>query len=149
MPTAPNVNVRYRDDSSDAIRMLFLMHTTVGASLLTNYVFDSEKPYRFCCICGAVYQCDVQRELTPDAPADRHAHAYQLRQVWAEAHAKTHTQAEHRQLRMSGRSVTPEAAERLVPFGIAPLTDMLVSDEHAHAGRQAPRHSPNNPEGSL
>jgi len=118
---------------------LFLTHSIVGRHLLTNFAFDPDKPYTFCCICGDLYQDATQREVTPESPLNKIAHATLLRKTWASSHAKTHSTREHELLRLSGRAVTPEAAVRLVPFGISPLTDMVLSDEHEHAAATAPR----------
>lgn len=118
---------------------LFLTTSIVGRSQLTNFEFDPDKPYTFCCICGALYQDEAQRKIMADSSVERIAHATLLRRTWAQNHAKTHTDREHAQLRLSGRAVTPEAAMRLVPYGISPLTDMVLSGEHEHAAKTAPR----------
>lgn len=129
----------------NSVRPLFLTHSIVGKHLLTNFAFDPDKPYTFCCICGDLYQDATQREVTPESPLEKIAHATLLRKTWASSHAKTHSTREHELLRLSGRAVTPEAAVRLVPFGISPLTDMVSNennpygDEYSDAARTAPR----------
>ncbi len=128
---------------------LFLTHSIVGREQLTGFEFHPEKPYRFCCICGALFQDEQQRQITPDSHVEDIARATIARQEWAISHAKTHTEKEHEQLRMSGRAVTPEAAMRLVPYGISPLSDMVLCDEHEHAARTAPRLPQDDAEGKL
>ena len=61
------------------------------------------------------------------------------RQEWANKHAKTHSEREHLDLRASGLLVTPEAAEKLVPYGIIPVQDIVMNEESAHAALQAAR----------
>ena len=67
------------------------------------------------------------------------AHAVVMRKEWSDRHSKTHSTKEHEMLRKSGHLVTPEALERLVAFGIAPVSDIVLSDEHRHAALQANR----------
>lgn len=62
-----------------------------------------------------------------------------LLQEWAINHNKIHPEHQHRSFRRSGRFLTPEATEKLVPLGIIPVSDMLVNDEAEHAARLAPR----------
>lgn len=134
-------------------RALFLTHSIVGKELLTHFEFDPDSPYRFCCICGELYQDDFQRSITADSPLSKIAHATFLRQTWATNHAKTHPDKAHELLRLSGRAVTPEAAMRLVPFGISPISDMVSNEnnpyagEYEHAARTAPRRPQDNPTG--
>jgi hypothetical protein len=115
---------------------VLLQHSIVGRSELTNFEFDSDKPFRACLICGAIYQSVMDR-----LPLNSYEVALATvdRQVWADSHARRHTSKQHNELRRSGRFCTPEAAQVLAPLGIAPVSDMVMSDEHAHAISTAPR----------
>lgn len=102
-----------------------------------------------------MYQDQTQREITPGSSLDQIAYATSLRKEWADRHARSHTSHQHKQLRLSGRAVTPEAAIRLVPFGISPLSDMVSNetnpygDEYSDAALAAPRQPQNDVEDSL
>jgi predicted component of type VI protein secretion system len=63
--------------------------------------------------------------------------AKQNRDAWAKTHAYTHTVQEHRQLKLSGRTMTPEAANKLAAYGVIPIVDMVLSDEHSAALRES------------
>lgn len=82
-----------------------------------NGEFDPALPYTICRLCGAVYQ----HPLT------------QKRKAWSFDHSATHTLREHASLELSQRFVTPEAAHRLAAFGLIPISDMALSEEHARA----------------
>lgn len=71
------------------------------------------------------------------------------RELWALKHARLHPQWQHDDFKRSGLFVTPAAAERLVPFGIIPVQDIVESVESAHAGLLAPRAPIDDAETSL
>lgn len=96
---------------------LIAQGAAVGLGQLTNFNFDPAKPHTYCGICGDVFQ-------DPDID---------IRKKWARRHSATHTEAEHKSLKLSLRHVTPEAAYRLAAFGIISLSDLLVDTEVAHA----------------
>src|SRR4051812_14424514 len=84
---------------------------------LTNFTFDKDKPFACCLICGAVYQTNRDRDsVTSSQLID----ALAIRNDWRQRHSRMHTQKEHELLAMSGQWCTPEAAQKLAPFGIVP-----------------------------
>jgi hypothetical protein len=115
---------------------IILQHSIIGRDLLANFEFDNEKPFRACLICGAIYQTELDR--APHTAQDV-IDAFQGRQKWASKHGRLHSDEEHAKLKRSGNFCTPEAAYKLAPLGIAPIADIVLSDEHAHAARIAPR----------
>ena len=107
-----------------------------------------ERPARHCRICGTTFQPALAR--TNEYPVDTEVQwaVEILLQEWALNHNKKHPQKQGEQLRSTGRFLTPEAAERLIPLGIIPLQDLAMDDESSHAGRLAPRAPINDVEGS-
>jgi hypothetical protein len=97
----------------------------VGLSSLTNFEFKPDKPFRACLICGDVYQTEADRDNNPLGAIRR--------QAWADRHAQTHTDREHRMLMLSGNTMTPEAANKLAAYGVIPIADMVLSNEHEMA----------------
>jgi len=71
------------------------------------------------------------------------------RVLWAQRHAYSHAQWQHEDFKRSGLFVTPAAAERLVPFGIIPVQDIVENEESRHAGLVAPRAPIDDAETSL
>lgn len=109
---------------------------------LTNFEFDVNKPYRCCLLCGVVFQSPVDRSADSNHRYPSMLEAFSAereRSEWANQHAKLHTEKEHADFNKSGRFCTPEAAMKLVPLGIAPVSDIVLSAEHEHAGAVAPR----------
>jgi len=88
--------------------------------------FDPNYPYSGCLICGAVYQTDLDR-----LGESEFAKAGRTR--WSQTHARKHTRLQHMALRNSGRTCTPEAAQRLAAFGVISLTDLVLDDESKSA----------------
>jgi hypothetical protein len=58
---------------------------------------------------------------------------------WRDAHNKVHPDWQKLQFSKSGRFLSPEATYRLVPYGIIPLSDLVMNNENEHAGLEAPR----------
>lgn len=110
---------------------------TVGGLGHPDMVFDGRKPHSGCMLCGKVYQSDLDRLDNPTPVQWRDAKI--LRDNWRIKHAKTHPASAHIQLRRSGMLCTAEAAHRLATFNIAPITDLVQSEEHAAAAAEAPR----------
>lgn len=94
----------------------------VGLSSLTNFEFKPDKPFRACLICGDVFQSEDDRNNNPLGAIKR--------QEWANRHAKTHTDKEHRMLMLSGNVMTPEASQKLAAYGVIPIANMITSEEH-------------------
>jgi len=114
-----------------------LVHSIVNKP--DDLVFDANRAFRCCLLCGDVYQNEQDR-----LPHDKYTPEIQYltsiaREEWARNHAKEHTIKEHEDFRMSMRFCTPTAATKLVPLGIAPVSDMVLSDEHRLAALEAPR----------
>lgn len=98
----------------------------VGLHLL-DIEFDPNKPFRACLICGRVYQTPLDRAGTnPEW-------ALHNREAWAANHAKAHSDREHHMLRISGLSMTPEAASKLAAYGVIPVLDAVTNEETAAA----------------
>lgn len=116
---------------------LFISASIVGRDLLTNLEFDPQRDHTFCRICGAVFQSELDRI---DQQTVFEAFEARMRRMeWSHRHAKRHPSREHEELARSGRFLTPEATEKLVPYGIIPVQDIVMSDEVRHAGLLAPR----------
>lgn len=116
---------------------LVIVGGMVGQTELTGFKFDPSKPHCGCGICGEVYQSEYDRLSAPDLyERDK---AFSLRTDWRIAHSRTHSDAEHRQLRNSGLFALPEAAVKLAAFGIIPLTDTVRHVEVVDALFEAPR----------
>ena len=99
--------------------------------------FNPDNDYVCCLICGAVYQSWWDRNhfyLPVGLLKNQRAEiAKELRDKWAAKHAKTHSQREHELLRLSGLSMTPEAAKKLTAFGLIPISDMFQQVEEVSA----------------
>jgi hypothetical protein len=100
-----------------------------GLEDLPGLEFDISKPYRFCCICGALFQTSADRALNIRSSNKALAEASWKRVEWATNHAKKHTVKEHMLFRKSGLSMTPEAAHKLAAFGVLPLSDSAIDAE--------------------
>jgi len=118
-------------------RHLYTTGTVVGLPPeILQAVFDATKPHTFCNICGAIYQSKLDRSAMTPAEAIQ---ATEQRKSWSHLHSQSHSHREHELFKQSGRFVTPEAAHRLVPYGIIPLSDQMFDEEVDHAARTAPR----------
>lgn len=111
-----NTLERYQDLKRDqAIR--YLTGLAVGLrKAVPELLFDPDKPHTGCLICGTVFQSNLDRKTSNDPPF-----AVELRRLWSVAHAKTHTEAEHGSLLISGNWCTPEAAFKFASYGIITL----------------------------
>lgn len=107
--------------------------------------FRHDRPWTACRICGLVFQSKLDR--TNNFNEEAQLRALLLRREWSIRHAKTHSATEHRELALSGRWLSPEAAQKLSSFGIIPLTDAVMDNEVEAALREAPRHPANDVEG--
>jgi hypothetical protein len=114
-----------------------------------DMLFDSKQPYSACLICGQVYQTHEDRQARPDTQLAFERKA--ARDAWRAGHSMRHSHAEHRRLQgeqAKGWDATPDAVLRLASFGIYVMGDLVGSDEHAAAGREAPRAPLTDAEGS-
>lgn len=102
--------------------------------------FNPDAPLCGCRLCGAVYQTSYHRELFLHRklmqghgdPPKLLALVLDLNNIWREHHTKAeHRTDEIEQLTATGAAFTPEAANKLAPFGIIPLGN--VSQEHMDA----------------
>lgn len=116
MPTDPRLQV-------------IITGAAVGLDKLAGLVFDKDKPFRACLICGAVFQSKGDRK-TNSASSQRHVEQMaHIRILWANKHAREHSIKEHDALKRSGNVMTPEAANKLAAFGLIPAVDAVLSDE--------------------
>jgi hypothetical protein len=126
---------------------LILDHTIVGQSLLTNFTLRKDRRYAGCRICGVLFQPDVLRE--PFEPTLLEALNAEVEIAeWRVRHNKTHTTTQHRQFRDTGLVFSPEAAQRLAPFGLVAIDD-AVGEEVSQALLEAPRAPMDDVEGST
>jgi hypothetical protein len=109
--------------------------------------FMPNRDYTYCRICGVIFQPELNRVPSEDYTQEVVLAAELLRREWSQAHAKTHPESEHRSLALSGRHCTPEALQRLVPFGIIPVSDLALDAESEQAGLEAGRMPINDVEG--
>lgn len=115
-----------------------------------NDTFNPNAAFTGCCICGTVFQSDLDRKVFAGyASAQEHVQATVARRNWSQQHAtRSHTQKEHDDLAASGRFCTPEAAFRLAPYGIVTLTDSF-HEENRKAQEEAPKLPTQEPETPL
>lgn len=128
-------------------RHVVLHGAAVGLSTLSGLRFLPHRPYAGCRICGDVFQSEADRfpndvfEANPRSfdflPANVDLYALGMRKEWSQKHARTHSDAEHEDLAISGHWATPIAAQRLVAYGVVPVSDAVFSTEHEEALRQS------------
>jgi len=125
------------------VEHVILTGGAVGLETLTGLRFLPHRPFCGCKICGAVFQSEADRfpadvfEANPREfdfkPTNVDLYALGMRKEWSHKHAKTHSEAEHQALALSGNWATPEAAQRLVAFGVIDMSDGATSQEHSDA----------------
>jgi len=118
---------------------LFITTNVVGIGIEDGFHFIADRPNRFCCICGKVFQSVYDRVPNKLYDLAHQAAGAVERQEWANKHARLHSDKEHENLRASGLLVTPFAAQKLIPYGVIPVQDMVLSDESRQAGLEAAR----------
>lgn len=133
-----------------------LILAEVGHKALIGFEFELGRPHTICKLCGAVFQTVYDRnpESYVDATYFLNAdmvsmYALGLRKEWSHNHAKTHSDWEHQALALSQRWCTPEAAEKLAPFGIIDIAGLALDEEVQQAYRQAHRAPDNDAEGTT
>jgi len=121
-------------------RPVLLDHSIIGQHL-TTLTIRKDREFAGCRICGAIFQsklntdvCDEEYVLDPDIRLAAHLET----ETWRRRHNLTHSEKEHLQFKESGRTFTPEAAHKLVPFGLVPVND-AQDEEVAAAMLAAPR----------
>lgn len=117
---------------------VILDHTIVGQEQ-TSLSFRKDRRYAGCRLCGVLFQPRAAIE-TPD---DRYTLALQVRVEaeiadWRKKHSRQHPDREHLSFSASNLTFTPEAANRLAPFGLVPIGDG-EDPEIAVALLEAPR----------
>jgi len=130
---------------------LLLDHSIVGQSALTNFRFNKERPYAGCRLCGALFQPEwfmEASEIQYNLATARNNLSMREIGRWREQHNLRHTAAEHLALAESGLTFTPEAARRLAPFGLVPVTD-VEDAEIRDALKEAPRAPEDDAESTL
>lgn len=127
---------------------LYFEATPIGLTSLEGFGYDPKRPARHCRLCGASFQPALARAAEYEANEEIKLAVEILLQEWTVNHNKRHTPKEHRNFRMSGRFLTPEAAEKLIPLGIYPVQDIVMDDEVRHAAAIAPRKPTDDVEGS-
>lgn len=116
---------------------------TLGLETLTGFKFDPHSPYSGCRICGELFQADADRRplgyiliwrLNLEGVLEKNL---ENRKQWSLHHAKQHPASAHRQLALSGRWCTPEAAHKFAAFGIISIIDLAVDQEVAAALKES------------
>ena len=124
-----------------------LLSTPIGLDSL-GAVFRVEAPFSACRICGSIYQTDADRlcrtylesgrivehfnSLTQESYFTGDSQALAVldlstdrRARWRKLHERRyHTEEEIALLAKTGFALTPEAANRLAPYGITPLGNL-------------------------
>lgn len=118
---------------------IFLHVPPIGIDERDGFTYRGDRPAKHCGICGESFQPWLAR--TPEFDTDMEVRwAVQIEiDEWTVKHNKKHSAAEHLALKKSGKLMTPEAAIKLIPLGIYPITDILRDEEVMHAGLEAPR----------
>lgn len=101
-----------------------------GMPLVEESIFNANRPYTGCLICGRLFQTDKDRSANT---LEEQVNAMAMRKLWSRRHSKTHSNADHARLKLSGLMCTPEAAEAFQAYGIISISDMILSDEHEDA----------------
>ena len=119
------------------MRHVLLDHSIVGQSL-TSLTIRKDREFAACRICGAIFQPWLN-QLPDDEYIPLHAAAASIEVLeWRNKHNSTHSDKEHILFNQSGRTLSPEAAIKLAPFGLVPLGSHDDA-EIAQALAEAPR----------
>lgn len=118
----------------------FIHVPPIGIGPNDNFFYDGTRPARHCGICGESYQPALARSPNYLTNKGVQHEVEKLLVGWANYHNYTkHTERAIRQYRERGNLMTPEAALKLIPLGIYPLTDLVMDDEIRQAGLEAKR----------
>lgn len=99
-------------------------------------LFDPNKPYAGCLLCGEVFQSALDREVPPGHEPGNSLIAYLAflrRTRWRKDHSLSHSSLERESLVKSQRFATPEAAQELSKYGMFSLIDLANDDEVSNA----------------
>jgi len=117
---------------------VLLDHSIVGQAL-TSLTIRKDREFAACRICGDIFQPWLNTD-TPDHEYNSEIRLAASIEVleWRNKHNSRHSDAEHIMFGKSGRTLSPEAAIKLAPFGLVPIG---ASDdaEVAQALAEAPR----------
>lgn len=126
---------------------MVLTGAAVGLDALPGLRFLPHRPFTGCRICGDVFQSEADRfpsdvfEANPREfdfnPHNVTLYATGMRKEWSIKHARKHSERMHQALAASGAWATPEAAVKLVAYGVVNLGDSMVSDEHEMALKES------------
>lgn len=131
---------------------VLLDHSIIGQSQLTNFELRKERNLAACRLCGAVFQPAYYIKHPLNLPLDPEKAYEAEREIldWRSKHNSKHSPHEHMLLAMSGRVFTPEAAHKLAPFGLVPVSYQEENPEEvADALLKAPRAPTSSPETTL
>lgn len=125
---------------------VFIGGASIGLRGLTNLVFDANRPFAGCRICGTCYQSEYDRNPVEQFREERAVfdsmellleYAASLRKEWSHNHARKHTEKEHADLAASGLWCTPEAAQKMAAYGVINLVDLVMNPEVEAAYRES------------
>jgi len=120
------------------MRPILLDHSIVGQSA-TTLTIRKDREYAACRICGDIFQPWLNQLSDEEYDAKLHGLAASIEILeWRTKHNKRHTDAQHISFQHSGRTLSPEAAIKLAPFGVVPIGD-VADEEIAQALAEAPR----------
>lgn len=126
---------RIRENNNPTGRHIVLEGMLVSAP--ADYIFDANAPHTYCRVCGAVFQ--TQRDRDSVVSVHLRIEATANRKRWAAEHSATHPLRVHQEMAATGRYMTPEAALKLIPLGIIPVSDMIFDRATEQAASEAPR----------
>ena len=117
---------------------VLLDHSIIGQTL-TSLTIRKDREFAACRICGDIFQPWLNTD-TPDHEYNSEIRLAASIEVleWRSKHNSKHSDAEHIRFNRSGRTLSPEAAIRLAPFGLVPIGDSDDA-EIAQALAEAPR----------
>ena len=133
--TLPEGLRRIRQNINPTSRHIYMEGMLVSRP--TDYTFRADAPHTYCRVCGAVFQTQRDRDSVSQVALRIEATANRKR--WSHEHSATHSLQVHQELIASGRFMTPEAAIKLIPLGIIPVSDMIFDPSVEQAAHEAPR----------
>jgi len=120
------------------MRPVLLDHSIVGQSA-TSLSIRKDREYAACRICGDIFQPWLNQLSDEEYNVNLHGVAASIEILeWRSKHNSKHSDRQHQLFRKSGRSLTPQAAIKLAPFGLVPVGD-ANDPEIVQALAEAPR----------